>query len=132
MKNFEAIGFVPFFKTKDLIIYENFPDNEKERINVVSYLKIKQIRVYYVENDEDVFIDMPLLKAINKQCEELGWLDKLTIMYKLIEKEKMGKPSHITYSKKRKQIHRSLSKMPSNSKSKNELLLFLWKTFGLD
>jgi hypothetical protein len=43
---------------------------------------------------------MPLLKAINKQCEELGWLDKLTIMYKLIEKEKMGKPSHITYSKK--------------------------------
>ena len=36
---FEAIGFVPFFKTKDLIIYENFPDNEKERINVVFYLK---------------------------------------------------------------------------------------------
>jgi hypothetical protein len=63
-----------FFKTKDLIIYENFPDNEKERINVVFYLKIKQIRVYYVETDEDVFINMPLLKAINKQCEELGWL----------------------------------------------------------
>ena len=62
------------FKTKDLIIYENFPDNEKERIDVVFYLKIKQIRVYYVENDEDVFIDMTLLKAINKQCEELGWL----------------------------------------------------------
>lgn len=71
---FEAIGSVPFFKTKDLIIYENFPDNEKERINVVFYLKIKQIRVYYVETDEDVFINMPLLKAINKQCEELGWL----------------------------------------------------------
>ena len=71
---FEAIGFVPFCKTKDLIIYENFPDNEKERINVVFYLKIKQIRVYYVETDEDVFINMPLLKAINKQCEELGWL----------------------------------------------------------
>ena len=71
---FEAIGVVPFFKTNDLIIYENFPDNEKERINVVFYLKIKQIRVYYVETDEDVFINMPLLKAINKQCEELGWL----------------------------------------------------------
>ncbi len=28
---FEAIGFVPFFKTKDLIIYENFPDNEKRK-----------------------------------------------------------------------------------------------------
>ena len=132
MKNFEAIGFVPFFKTKDLIIYENFPDNEKERINVVFYLKIKQIRVYYVENDEDVFIDMPLLKAINKQCEELGWLDKLTIMYKLIEKEKNGEAFTHHLFKKRKQIHRSLSKMPSNSKSKNELLLFLWKTFGLD
>lgn len=97
---FEAIRFVLFFKTKDLIIYENFPDNEKERINVVFYLKIKQIRVYYVETDEDVFINMPLLKAINKQCEEFGWLDKLTIMDELIEKEKMGKPSHITYSKK--------------------------------
>lgn len=57
-------------------MYESFPDNEKERINVVFYLKIKQIRVYYVENDEDVFIDMPLLKAINKQCKELGWLDE--------------------------------------------------------
>ena len=79
MKNFEAIGFVPFFKTKDLIIYENFPDNEKERINVVFYLKIKQIRVYYVENDEDVFVDMTLLKAINKQCEELGWLDETVL-----------------------------------------------------
>ena len=76
---FEAIGFVPFFKTKDLIIYENFPDNEKERINVVFYLKIKQIRVYYVENDEDVFVDMTLLKAINKQCEELGWLDETVL-----------------------------------------------------
>ena len=79
MKNFEAIGFVPFFKTKDLIIYENFPDNEKERIDVVFYLKIKQIRVYYVENDEDVFVDMTLLKAINKQCEELGWLDETVL-----------------------------------------------------
>ena len=76
---FEAIGFVPFFKTKDLIIYENFPDNEKERIDVVFYLKIKQIRVYYVENDEDVFVDMTLLKAINKQCEELGWLDETVL-----------------------------------------------------
>ena len=71
---FEAIGFVPFFKTKDLIIYENFPDNKKERIDVIFYLKNKKIRAYYVENDEDVFIDMTLLKAINKQCEELGWL----------------------------------------------------------
>ena len=98
---FEAIGFVPFFKTKDLIIYENFPDNKKERIDVIFYLKNKKIRAYYVENDEDVFIDMTLLKAINKQCEEFGWLDKLTIMDELIEKEKMGKPSHITYSKKK-------------------------------
>ena len=52
---FEAIGFVPFFETKDLIIYENFPDNKKERIDVIFYLKNKKIRAYYVENDEDVF-----------------------------------------------------------------------------
>lgn len=97
---FKAIGFVPFFETKDLIIYESFPDNKKERIDVIFYLKNKKIRAYYVENDEDVFIDMTLLKAINKQCEEFGWLDELAIMDKLIEKETMGKPSHITYSKK--------------------------------
>lgn len=65
----------PFFETKDLIIYENFPDNKKERIDVIFYLKNKKIRAYYVENDEDVFIDMTLLKAINQQCKELGWLD---------------------------------------------------------
>lgn len=47
---------------------------KKERIDVIFYLKNKKIRAYYVENDEDVFIDMTLLKAINKQCEELGWL----------------------------------------------------------
>lgn len=39
---FEAIGFVPFFETKDLIIYENFPDNKKERIDVIFYLKNKK------------------------------------------------------------------------------------------
>ena len=72
---FKAIGFVPFFETKDLIIYENFPYNKKERIDVIFYLKNKKIRAYYVENDEDVFIDMTLLKAINQQCKELGWLD---------------------------------------------------------
>lgn len=66
----------PFFETKDLIIYENFPDNKKERIDVIFYLKNKKIRAYYVENDEDVFIDMTLLKAINQQCKELGWLDE--------------------------------------------------------
>lgn len=71
---FEAIGLVPFFETKYLIVYENFPDNKKERIDVIFYLKNKKIRAYYVENDKDVFIDMTLLKAINKQCEELGWL----------------------------------------------------------
>ena len=63
---FKVIGFVPFFETKDLIIYENFPDNKKERIDVI----------YYVENDKDVFIDMTLLKVINQQCKELGWLDE--------------------------------------------------------
>lgn len=27
---FEAIGFVPFFETKDLIIYENFPEKKRK------------------------------------------------------------------------------------------------------
>lgn len=33
---FEAIGFVPFFETKDLIIYENFPEKKgKNRCNIL-------------------------------------------------------------------------------------------------
>ncbi|WP_405316705.1 hypothetical protein [Faecalibacillus faecis] len=49
---------------------------KKERIDVIFYLKNKKIRAYYVENDEDVFIDMTLLKAINQQCKELDWIEE--------------------------------------------------------
>ena len=44
---------------------------------------------------------MPLLKAINKQCEEFGWLDELTIMDELIEKEKMGNLHTLLIQKKK-------------------------------
>lgn len=33
-------------------------------------------KVFYADIDDySVLIDMPTLKAINKQCEELGWLE---------------------------------------------------------
>ena len=64
---FKAIGFVPFFETKDLIIYENFPDNKKERIDVIFYLKNKKIRAYYVEPQ----FRSDILESLNKQLEEL-------------------------------------------------------------
>lgn len=44
--------------------------------------KAKTVSVFYdyfeegYEEDEPIEIDMPLLKAINQQVKELGWLDE--------------------------------------------------------
>lgn len=73
---FKIKGFAPFFETPALFVYENFPKNDIDKINVAFYKYSKKFLVYYVNKDDQVEIDMPLLKAINKQCVELGWLDE--------------------------------------------------------
>ena len=63
---FEKIGYTECIINSSLIEYTNFRETKK----VVFYKNIKQVLHY-----EEV-LTMPLLKAINQQCKELGWLDE--------------------------------------------------------
>jgi hypothetical protein len=60
---FEALGYTECIINNSLIEYTNFREAKK----VVFYKNIKQVLHY-----EEV-LTMPLLKAINQQCKELGW-----------------------------------------------------------
>ena len=70
---FRAKDFVPFFETPALFVYESFSERDIDRIDIAFYKSDKKFLVYYVDRDDPVEIDMPLLKAINKQIEEYGW-----------------------------------------------------------
>lgn len=98
---FRAKDFVPFFETPALFVYESFSERDIDRIDIAFYKYDKKFLVYYVDRDDPVEIDMPLLKAINKQYEEFGLLDELTIMDELIEKEKMGNLHTLLIQKKK-------------------------------
>lgn len=54
----------------ELLIYKNIYN---EDLNVIFYKRYKAVggMPYY-----DYYCDMPMLKFINKQVEELGWLDE--------------------------------------------------------
>ena len=67
---FRAKDFVPFFETPALFVYESFSERDIDRIDIAFYKYDKKFLVYYVDRDDPVEIDMPLLKAINKQIEE--------------------------------------------------------------
>lgn len=69
---FRAKDFVPFFETPALFVYESFSERDIDRIDIAFYKYDKKFLVYYVDRDDPVEIDMPLLKAINQQCKELG------------------------------------------------------------
>ena len=56
-ENFELIGKMA------KRIFVHFVDN-----------KVNVSKIFFIGARTDVGIDMELLKAINKQCEELGWL----------------------------------------------------------
>ena len=75
---FEELGYIPFFTTDRIIAYQSIPniENEEDIIFVFFYLKTKRIKTCYNIQIDDVMVDIPLLKTINKQCEELGWLDE--------------------------------------------------------
>lgn len=61
---FEQLGW-QLIQNDLKIIYYNPNNNEILKFD-------KEYEEYYVEN---LGIDMSTLKAINKQCKELGWLD---------------------------------------------------------
>lgn len=62
---FESLGFRMIQNNKDIMEYAD--DDYKL---VVFY---KNLKGFYCHNCP---VTMPLLKAINQQCKELGWLDE--------------------------------------------------------
>lgn len=65
---FEELGFE--YKKSDFSIsyYKEFRDYDDE-----TYILDIDFRLFEKKISNDFSIDMPLLKAINKQVEELGW-----------------------------------------------------------
>lgn len=55
-----------------------YKPNNNYSSNVIFDLTNKMFRVYCSEDDGAGYVDMKLLKTINKQIEELGWLDEQT------------------------------------------------------
>ena len=60
---FEELGYTKIVNNDFLLEYTNYEITKK----VVFYKKIKEVLSY------EETLTMPLLKAINKQIEELGW-----------------------------------------------------------
>ena len=55
----------------------NWSKDNVQKDKITFYLEDKEfICEYYVH---DNVIDMPLLKAINQQCKDLGWLDETVL-----------------------------------------------------
>lgn len=69
-KMFEELGFEQetFY---DLIYYER---TVRENTVILITFNTRLKKFYCDEDDESLGIDIPLLKAINQQCRELGWL----------------------------------------------------------
>ena len=67
---FEELGFE--YKKSDFSItyYKEFRDYDDE-----SYTLDIDFRLIEQKLFSDFTIDMPLLKAINQQCKELGWIE---------------------------------------------------------
>lgn len=68
-KMFEELGYDIKKENEEEIRYQ---DSGNEDIYIVFYKKYKVITGMPTY---DYFLDMPILKAINKKCKELGWLE---------------------------------------------------------
>ena len=67
-KMFEELGY-KIVKNNDSII--KYEDAGNEDLNIVFN---KDYKVVYGCPTYDYFCDMEILKAINKKCDELGWI----------------------------------------------------------
>lgn len=66
-KMFEELGYDKMIEGKDYIVYQ---DSENSDI----YINFdKEYKVLSGQPTYDYFLDMSILKAINKKVEELGW-----------------------------------------------------------
>ena len=64
---FEALGF-KIYEEKQQIQYERIREDD---IAIISF--IIEIENVYINSH---YLSLDLLKAINQQCKELGWLDE--------------------------------------------------------
>lgn len=56
------------------INYNNF----KENTHIIFWMKEREVEFFHGNRDGSWYsqeIDMPLLKAINQKCKELGWIE---------------------------------------------------------
>ncbi len=68
---FEKLGFKQESRLKWIVWYK---DEYDCTIEITFYLESK---TFFTElNGKLLEINMPLLKAVNQQCKELGWLDE--------------------------------------------------------
>lgn len=67
-KLFYELGFEISIENDEIIKYK---ENGNEDLDIVF---MKKYRAIYGCPYYDYFCDMPLLKAINMKCKELGWL----------------------------------------------------------
>ena len=74
---FEELGYKAI-NTQHSIEYIKWKGQKEQSIYFDS--ATKTLGIYIYDTYDDVYdiltVDMPTLKAINKQCEELGWLDE--------------------------------------------------------
>lgn len=81
---FEEINFNLYEETNDYITYRRYPntvidDNSYQEIFFNKSERFIVVSEYYKGDLEEKFILISELKAINKQCEELGWFDEIKI-----------------------------------------------------
>lgn len=68
-KMFEKLWYKKIIENEEKIIYRHI----KEPAEIIFDFIDKWVCVYG-ENNEALYFDMQELKAINKKCEELGWI----------------------------------------------------------
>ncbi len=73
---FEELGFVSLLPDSyNTVRYERHDDFSNDDVVVVFEKDTKNVSVFYqYDSIVPVSVNMELLKAINQQCKELGWL----------------------------------------------------------
>lgn len=55
---------------KEIIYFKN----SDYASNIKFVINNKLVKAYYGEEEKNAYIDMEILQAINKKCQELGWI----------------------------------------------------------
>lgn len=76
---FKELGYEKADESFSSILYEK-NISLSERVYIYFNLKEKLVQAEYVDDDYEMrgasYLNMQELKAINKKCKEMGWLDE--------------------------------------------------------